>query len=368
MQRYFPPRDGAWDRLSPADAGLTQSGVDGAIAFAVAHESSMDRDIGRALSGGHFSEPLPDGEIIGPSKPRGAPSGLILKSGRIVAEWGPTTATDMTFSVTKSYLAICAGLAVADGLIAALDQPVRDNVAELFEAEQNRTITWRHLLQQTSEWEGTLWGKADRIDRHRQLGVAPNTPSLKGTHRDLQKPGAFWEYNDIRVNVLSTCLMRLFRRPLADVLRERIMDPIGASRDWQWHGYENSFVEIDGRRMQSVSGGAHWGGGLFISARDHARVGLLMANNGAWDGARLLPADWVETCTTPCPLNPDYGLLWWLNGQGAQAPSASRSSYFAVGVGRNVIWIDPENDLVTVLRWIEGDALDGFAGLLTASQ
>ena len=146
------------------------------------------------------------------------------------------------------------------------------------------------------------------------------------------------------------------------------MSKIGASEDWQWHGYSNSFVEIDGVSMQSVPGGAHWGGGLFISTRDHARIGLLMANNGNWNGEQILPADWVKACTTPCPLNPDYGYLWWLNGNGAQAPSASRSSFFAVGVGRNVIWIDPENDLVTVLRWLEGDALDGFVRQLALAD
>lgn len=364
MQTYFPPAAGTWDAVSAKDAGMSEGGVVNAVRFAQDNESSMDRDVGRALASGHFSEPMPDGEIIGPTKPRGDPSGLILSGGRIVAEWGPTDATDMTFSVAKSYLAICTGLAVGEGLITDLDQRVGATVDDLFDTPQNESITWRHLLQLTSEWEGTLWGKADRIDRNRQLTVAPNTPSLKGTHRDLQKPGHFWEYNDVRVNVLAYSLMRLFRRPLPDVLREKVMRPIGASQDWQWHGYENSTVEIDGTPMQSVTGGAHWGGGLFISTRDHARIGLLMANDGLWEGNRILPEGWVEACTTPCPLNPDYGLLWWLNRNGAQAASATRSSYFALGVGRNLIWIDPDHDLVSVVRWIDRDSLDGFVSQL----
>ena len=167
----------------------------------------MNRDIAQALAGGHFSEPLPDGEIIGPLRPRGDPSGVILRGGQVAALWGPVNAADQTFSVTKSFLSICAGLAWADGLIPDLDAPARDLVPDLFDAAQNRTITWRHLLTNTSEWEGELWGKADRIDRNRALGTAPGAPSLKGTHRDLQPPGAFWEYNDIRVNVLSYALM-----------------------------------------------------------------------------------------------------------------------------------------------------------------
>ena len=352
--------------VEPAEAGFDADLLVKAAAFAQANDSVMDRDIGRALAGGHFSEPLPDGEIIGPVRPRGDPSGVILRGGRIAASWGPVAAPDMTFSVTKSYLAIVAGLAVADGLF-EVGAPCRETVPEQFDAPQNRNITWHHLLQQTSEWEGTLWGKADRIDRNRSLDTAPGGPSLKGTHRDLAAPGRFWEYNDVRVNVLAYALMRVLRQPLPEVLRARIMEPIGASDTWQWHGYRNSWVEIDGQRMQSVSGGAHWGGGLMISTTDHARVGLLMARRGAWEGRQLLPESWVEACLTPCPLNRAYGYLWWLNGDRRQVPSAPATSFFAIGVGRNAIWVDADLDLVAVVRWIERDAFDGFCARVVSA-
>lgn len=341
-------------------------GLEAAVDFALANESAMDRDIGRALAGGHFSEALPDGEIVGPVRPRGDPSGVILVGGEEVRRWGPVEAPDMTFSVTKSYLALLAGLAVADGLI-DVHAPCRETVPDLFDAPQNRSITWHHLLQQTSEWEGTLWGKADRIDRNRSLDAAPGAATLKGTHRDLAAPGGFWEYNDIRVNVLAYALMQIFRRPLPEVLRDRIMDPIGASDTWEWHGYRTSWVEIDGRRMQSVSGGAHWGGGLMIPTLDHARVGLLMARRGAWEGRQILPEAWIAACQEPCDLNPGYGYLWWLNRTGEMAPSAPATSFFAIGVGRNAIWIDPALDLVAVVRWIEKSSFDGFVRTVVAA-
>ena len=342
------------------------SKFDAAISFAVANESKMDRDIGAALAGGHFSEPLPGGEIIGPVRPRGTPSGMIIHRGDEVASWGPVDAPDMTFSVTKSYLAICAGIAWDKGLI-QLDAPVRDSVQDLFETPQSHAITWEHLLHQTSEWEGALWGKADLIDRNRSLDTKPGAPSLKGTHRDLQIPGSFWEYNDVRVNLLALSLMRVFRRPLPEVLREHIMDPIGASDTWEWHGYSNSWEEIDGRRIQSVSGGAHWGGGLFIPTTDHARVGQLMVQRGTWNGKQLLSEAWIKRCLQPCPQNAGYGYLWWLNQNGENATSAPPSSYFAIGVGRNAIWVDPELDLVVVVRWIEKDAFDGFCQRVLAA-
>lgn len=351
---------------APGDAGLDPDGLAAAVAYARGNESAMDRDIARALAGGHFSEAGPDGEIIGPVRPRGAPSGMVIRRGRLAAAWGPVDAPDMTFSVTKSYLSIVAGLAVADGLF-GVDDRAADIAPDLFDTPRNRDITWRQLLTNTSEWEGTLWGKADRIDRNRSLATPPGAPSLKGTHRDLAAPGAYWEYNDVRVNVLSLGLMRAFRRPLPEVLRERIMAPVGASDRWEWHGYRNSWVEIGGRRMQSVSGGAHWGGGLFISTADHARVGLMMARGGSWGGYPLLPESWIEASTAPCPLNPAYGFLWWLNGGGAQFPSAPETSFFAIGVGQNVIWIDPALDLVAVVRWIERGRFDGFAARLAGA-
>jgi CubicO group peptidase (beta-lactamase class C family) len=366
MSHYVPGSNTDWERAQPSELGLDETAIEEAVAFALQHESKMDRDIGRALDSGHFSEPMPEGETLGPTEPRSDPSGLIVKNGRIVAEWGPTMAPDMTFSVAKSYLSVLTGLAVQDGLIGSVHDKVGDTVKDGgFEGAHNGAITWEHLLQMTSEWEGTLWGKPDLIDRNRRLDLPPNTPSAKGTHRDLTAPGGFWEYNDVRVNRLSLALMRVFGRPLPEILKNRVMDPIGASDQWRWEGYRNSWVEIDGERMQSVPGGAHWGGGLFIPSRDHARLGLLMARKGLWGDRRILNEDWVDACTKPAKLNESYGYLWWLNGALKHCPSAPRSSVFAMGVGSNVIWWDADHDLVAVIRWIDKGSLDGFAARLT---
>ncbi|MEM6441611.1 MAG: serine hydrolase [Pseudomonadota bacterium] len=349
-------------------AGLDPAALADAAAFARSNESAMDRDVEKALADGHFGEPWPIRKVIGPTMPRGGQNGVVIRGGQIAAAWGEVERVDMTFSATKSYLAICAGLAVDDGLIPDVHAPVRELVDDGgFDSEQNRDVTWAQLLQLTSEWEGELWGKPDWVDHNRDLNAKPGEPDRKGQKRALERPGAFWEYNDVRVNRLALALMRVFRRPLPDVLRERIMDPIGASDGWVWHGYENSWVEIDGRRMQSVSGGAHWGGGLWISTLDHARVGRLMLQGGVWDGRRLLSEAWIEACRTPCALNPGYGYLWWLNTDGASALAASPESFFFKGVGANIVWVDPPRDLVAVVRWIDRDAFPGFVERVAAA-
>jgi CubicO group peptidase (beta-lactamase class C family) len=339
---------------------------DDVIRYALAHETPWPRDLQKHLASGFF-EPPPHNEILGPIRPRGGPNGLILHGGSVVARWGDTRQVDFTFSAAKSYLSLLAGIAVTDGLIGDIDEPVRRTVNDGgFDGPHNGAITWRHLLQQTSEWEGTLFGKSDIVDRNRSLALEGK--ARKGDARPLQPPGTFWEYNDVRVNRLALALLRLFRRPLPEVFAARIMRPIGASEDWSWHGYRTSMVEIDGRMIESVSGGTHWGGGVAIHAEDQALIGLLMQHRGVWQGSRLLPESWIVESLRPCPLNANYGLLWWLNTGRTRYPAASDTSFFASGAGGNITWIDPTNDLVAVMRWMEPASVNGFIEQVNRSQ
>jgi CubicO group peptidase (beta-lactamase class C family) len=295
-------------------------------------------------------------------KSRGGPNGLIIKNGYIVAEWGDTRRVDMTFSVTKSYLAICVGLAFDRGMIGSIHDPLKNYVFDgKFDDPHNSKITWHHLLQQTSEWDGSLWDKHYSADAHTEESDIV---------RDPEEPGTWFEYNDVRVNLLAYCILQVWRRPLPQVLKELIMDPIGASCTWRWYGYDNSWVLLDGQMVQSVSEGGHWGGGLWISSRDHARFGYLMLRKGMWEGKRLISEKWIDMCTKPGDVNPVYGYLWWLNPEHTKEkeaieklglglgrywkglPGTPNNSYSARGLGGNWIWVDPDDDLLIVTRWI----------------
>jgi CubicO group peptidase (beta-lactamase class C family) len=339
---YYPSPD-VWETRTPEELGLDVDALQAAVEYAAAHLTmQIPEDPGVYLT--ERFKGIPHQEIVGPTAPRGGVNGIVLRKGYIVAEWGDTDREDMTFSVTKSYLSAVAGLAWDDGLMASLDHRIGDYVTDgTFAADHNSLITWHNLLQQTSEWEGTLWGKPDIADRR------------EGIERELRAPGTFWEYNDVRVNLMAYSLLHLFRRPLPEVLKQRIMDPIGASSDWRWHGYETSWTEVAGQRVQSVSGGGHWGGGLFIDTRDHARFGLLALRNGRWGDAQLVSEQWFERATTPTDIKPDYGYMWWLNTGRQLFPAAPESAFFALGAGStNVIYVDREHDLVTVTRWVDG--------------
>ena len=357
-----PPHGALWPEAMADEAGMNWMWLEEAARFATENETPWPRDLRLHLNGGFF-EPPPFNEILGPIRPRGEPNGVVLRSGAKVISWGDTDQVDFTFSAAKSYLSLLAGIAVMDGLITDLDELVRRTVDDGgFEGPHNGAITWRHLLQNTSEWEGTLFGKSDVIDRNRNLKVEGK--GTKGDPRPLRPPGEHWEYNDVRVNRLSLALLRRFRRPLPEVFAERIMRPIGASPDWSWHGYRTSTVEIDGKPMESVAGGTHWGGGMLIHAEDQARIGLLLAHLGEWNGKRILPESWIAESLRPCALNPNYGLLWWLNTGHGRYKSAPESSFFASGAGGNLTWIDRDHDLVAVMRWLDPAAADTFIRLI----
>ena len=352
--QYYPSRD-TWEHRAPEQHGFDKTKLQAAVEFAKAAESNTKSD-SASIRATFRNEP--HNEIVGPARARGANSGMIIRNGYIVATWGETKAVDMTFSATKSYLSTVAGLAFDNGLLKSTSDTVSHDVAiDEFRADpHNARITWHQLLQQTSEWQGTLWGKPDWADRF----------NAQQGRRPVKEPGTAWTYNDVRVNVLALALLHVWREPLPRILKQRIMDPIGASNTWRWYGYENSWIDLDGLRMQSVSGGGHWGGGMFISAEDHARFGYLFLRNGKWNGKQLISEQWIRQAMAPAEVRPGYGYMWWLNTGRAVHKNAPASAFWAAGNGGNYVFIDRENDLLIVLRWTRdfNGVIDGVYGAM----
>lgn len=383
VEVYFPGADSEWKHKSPAEAGFDAAKLQEAIRYCISEETPNPRSMEQNHYQTFGREPF--GQGIGPFKDRGDVTGIVVHKGYIIAEWGDPFRVDMTHSVTKSFLSTVVGLAVDKGLIRSVNDtvwkyvppilpyqaiPVADKAAHLdepqfitpFETPHNRKITWDHLLRQVSDWEGTLWGKPEWADR-------PGPKPSEWMTRPRNAPGTVYEYNDVRVNVLALAGLSVWRRPLPQVLKEYIMDPIQASNTWRWYGYENSFVVIDGQVMQSVSGGGHWGGGMIISARDMARFGYLTLHKGKWKGQQLLSEAWVNQATTPTPAQPTYGYMnWFLNTDKKLLPSAPASAFYHLGNGTNMVYVDRHNELVVVARWINNSAMNDFIGKILEAK
>ena len=390
--RYFPA-PGDWQKRTAAQVGLEQRGIDSAVAIALRSESKAARDQ-LAAQQASFGRQEPHSEGLGPFRTRAGATGLIVRHGYIVAEWGDPDRVDLTHSVTKSFVSTTVGLAWDRKMIRDVNDPVRSyvppivvlkgppngaaplvpvlpnvmgpntdessaqppapkgvtydafQVLEPFESAHNRKITWDHLLRQTSEWQGTLWGKPDWADR-------PKGNVDEWKTRERPEPGTVFTYNDVRVNLLALASLSVWRRPLPQVLRELVMDPIGASSTWRWYGYDNSWIVLDGQLVQSVSGGGHWGGGMWINARDMARFGYLTLNKGKWGDKQLLSPEWIRMATTP-GVNTGYGFCnYYLNTNRRALPSAPEQAFYHLGNGNNIIYVDPVNDLLIVARWID---------------
>src|SRR3982750_877611 len=239
-QKTYFPLASQWERRTPEQAKIDPTKLTEAIDFAIANEAKTPRSQELMLTAAFGQAPF--GELLGPTRDRGPATGLIIRNGYLIAEWGEPSRVDMTHSVTKSFLSAVVGIAFDRKLIHSLqdklidyyapvvqDQPgQRYDVGErfgqsplldLFATEHNRKITWETMLRQTSDWEGTLWGKPDWADR-------PDRDTSKWLNRVRGEPGTAYEYNDVRVNALALATLNIWRRPLPQVLKENLMDPI----------------------------------------------------------------------------------------------------------------------------------------------
>jgi CubicO group peptidase (beta-lactamase class C family) len=333
-----------------------------AVQFAVDHEISWSRDAGGDTWGIHHQDPPPWNRLLGPVHSRGPVSGTIVLNGRPLISWGEPDRADLTFSVAKTYLALIAGVAHDRGLLPDVNEPVGARISGIgFDEGRNAGVTWEHLLQQTSEWEGECFGMPDQVDRYRTVQFQQSAvEGKKGDPRPLGAPGSYWEYNDVRINQLSLALLHVFGRPLPEVFRESIMQPVGAGDEWSWAGYDNGWIDLAGRKVQSVPGGSHWGGGVSIGSIDQARVGQLLLDDGRANGNQVISSEWIARMRTPCPIAPFYGYLIWLNHAQRAFPSVPASSCFAIGAGGSFTWIEPQRRMVLVVRWIDSNHADEF--------
>jgi CubicO group peptidase (beta-lactamase class C family) len=265
-------------------------------------------------------------EVTGPLLAGTGASGVVVHRDRTVASWGDPTVPEMCFSATKSMVSLVAGVLHHRGLLDI------EGTVPVLGAEPR----WRHLLQQTSQWDGELWGKPTWADAQSRGATGA--------------PGTVWAYNDVRVNLLCLALTTLCGQALPSVLADAVMTPLGGSDTWSWHGYRDSYVEAGAERVPVVSGGAHWGGGLWMSAKDLALIGRLYLGGGLG----LVDPSWVKQTWQPCPVKPEYGFLWWLNDVRQVFPEAPASGRCARGNGgRHLLWVDPERELVIVSHWAE---------------
>ena len=278
-------------------------------------------------------------EAIRDGRFRGVDSLVVVRHGRLVAEgyfngYGPETLHDLR-STGKSFTSALAGIAIGQGLF-GLDDPIANWVPQ-FESHANmdarkRAITIRHLLDMRSGLECNDWSSASRGNEERMY----DTRDWVGFILDLpmaNDPGTVASYCTGGVIVLGQVISWRSGMALDAYAAAYLFGPLGIQQS-SWR--------------KAPDGSATGGGGLKLRPRDAARFGQLYLNGGVWNGARVVPADWVtRSRERVTPLGNDfYGTLWWKRSFAHGGGTVE--CFFTSGNGGNFIFVFPALDLVAV--------------------
>jgi CubicO group peptidase (beta-lactamase class C family) len=265
---------------------------------------------------------------------------LLIRGGKVVGEWywnghGPQ-ATLEAFSATKSISSTVVGIAVDQGLI-DIDAPASTWITE-WVGTPSEAVTVRQLLSNDS---GRFYDfNTDYLD---MAVAAPDKTGFAIGLTQQHEPGTQWDYNNSAIQVLDAVISRATGMSTTEFARINLFEPIGAKTVMKTDPSGNTLTFM----------------GAETTCADLARFGLLFARDGAWDGRQVVAADWVAKATTPSQtLNPGYGFLWWLTGGSAEADpdgtgvSADQgvpaNAYAALGLGGQVVLVDPASDTVMV--------------------
>lgn len=283
---------------------------------------------------------------------------LVARDGRVVVDeaWRGTDPDDPheVFSVTKSIASTLIGILVADGEL-TIDQRVGDRVPE-WRDEEHGDVTIEQLLAMTSGLERA------EDDYLRLAGSQDRTATALGLPV-VAEPGSQWAYNNGAVQVLDAVIREVTGEPTATFAEERLFGPLGM---------DSTDLHID------EAGNATLAFGATTTCRDLARLGQLVLDRGRWGDEQIVTAAWIDAATSPSnELNEAYGLLWWLNREGRrlssalaistdadeevaygqQVPGAPESLVWALGLGDQILQIDPVTRTI-VVRVGRGQALD----------
>ena len=286
---------------------------------------------------------------------------LIAKDGRLVVEeyFGPNRDNlQRVYSVTKSVTSMLVGIAIDNGLIESVDEPVYTFFPEyeaLEDSSQGR-IALKHLLTMSAglKWNEPWWSSGDRKSDLRRFYSARDPIRFVLKRPVVNRPGSNFNYNTALTDVLGVILRKATGTRVEDFSDRYLFSKLGIDRTrWEQLGFEET----------------NTGGGLWLRSRDMAKLGQLMLNEGVWNEERVVSKEWIDESTqtyfSGAPWMEGYGYLWWVNGY----PVGQRSfhAYFAWGWGGQHIFVIPSIQLVVVITGKNFEGTDPAEDLLLDS-
>ena len=266
---------------------------------------------------------------------------LIMKKGKIVSEiyrnnTGPSTRF-MSWSMAKSITSMMVGVALAEGRIHDLDDPIVTYLPEL-KSGGYKSATIRQVLEMRS---GVDYEERYDFDhpgvaaQNHETSLVENTTRFADAARTISSkaaPGSLFEYKTLDTAVLGWLIERVAGMNAASYFSSRIWEPIGAQAD--------GFFIMDG---PPGIGREFTGAGFNATLRDYGRLGQMILNGGVGNGRRILPEAWVRDATRPSTDNGvrgGYGYQWWT--------VANSHAFYALGLQGQYIYVDPDTQTVIV--------------------
>jgi CubicO group peptidase (beta-lactamase class C family) len=278
---------------------------------------------------------------------------VVVRDGKLAGEWyfngtGPDTSQQI-WSATKSFSSTLVGIAQDEGRLRIGDSASR--FIPQWRGTTAQAVTVRNLLSMDS---GRQWSV---LTDYVQLQLAVDRTAFAIGLRQAAAPGTVWAYNNAAVQTLQAVLAQATGEPVQRFAERSLFAPLGM---------DHTTMTAD------KSGHAQMFEGIHSTCRDLARFGVLMLDHGRWGARQIVSSAWVAAATgkASSPLNTGYGYLWWLNHQGVLsdpltatsipaarnpatkrsrvAPGAPNDMYWALGLGNQLIQIDPGTRTVVV--------------------
>jgi CubicO group peptidase (beta-lactamase class C family) len=276
---------------------------------------------------------------------------IVVHKGVIQDEWyAPHWQRDFltqSQSMHKSLMGLFVGIAIEEGKIGSVDDPVGRYLAE-WAGDPRGAITLRQLLQMSSGLAQYRFTLNPFTDDNRWLNSGKSGQVILRTPLAGWDPGSRYDYNNINSELLGMVLARVYGRRYSGILREKLWLPMGGER---------ARVHTDrpgGRAFTSCC--------LAAPAMDWVRVGMMLLNRGEVNGRRIVSADWIREMTTPSPAAAHYGYQIWLgygdpavpqdnagsSGAIASGPFLARDTFMTWGRGQQHVFVVPSRELVIV--------------------
>lgn len=281
---------------------------------------------------------------------------LVIKDDRIVHEgyWQGADADSRftSWSVAKSFVATLVGMALAEGRIRSLDDPISDYVPALGRGGY-AGVPIRHVLMMSSgvKFDETYGRRSSDINRFfmKVFALGQRADRLVAGYPRERASGEVFHYISTDTHALAMLLRQLYDQPLSTLLQQRLWQPLGMEGEAHW--------SIDRDSAEGVELGFCC---LNARLRDFAKLGRLYLNHGRWNNVQLLPESWVREATvpqgrawepgvSPYDYGPrGYGYQWWM-------PDNAQGEYFAAGVWGQYVYVSEPDRLIIARASVDPD-------------